>query len=279
MNYQIFNQSGGFPFQTETLHEMQKAYTLFNKFCDLAGNYAIISGCLVTGGAVSNGAVFINGELLEFKGGQLGADVIIVEEITAQEFEDGNDKNVLFVRYATFGIGATSFPWTNFKRPKTTVELTEEKAEQSLIETLITRIEALEAISPASFTVGMIMAFGRPRAEIPLGWAEHTTAQGKTLIGQDPNYDSNTNGDRTNYNLQTLGYRGGKREHQLTTAEMPSHNHNVPNTDSSLIAHQSNGIATGGGGLGFVGIASAGGDLKHTIMSPYEVVHWIKYVG
>ncbi|SNB21875.1 hypothetical protein KU06062659_790014 [Flavobacterium psychrophilum] len=125
MNYQIFNQSGGFPFQTETLHEMQKAYTLFNKFCDLAGNYAIISGCLVTGGAVSNGAVFINGELLEFKGGQLGADVIIVEEITAQEFEDGNDKNVLFVRYATFGIGATSFPWTNFKRPKTTIELTE----------------------------------------------------------------------------------------------------------------------------------------------------------
>ncbi|MCB6232332.1 hypothetical protein LIS90_13860, partial [Flavobacterium psychrophilum] len=37
----------------------------------------------------------------------------------------GNDKNVLFVRYATFGIGATSFPWTNFKRPKTTIELTE----------------------------------------------------------------------------------------------------------------------------------------------------------
>jgi hypothetical protein len=279
MNRQNFNQSGGFPIKTQTLDEMQKSWSVFNSLGDLAGNFAIISGCVVTGSLVSNGAVFINGELLEFRGGQIGTDVIIVEEITQKEFKDGTEKEVLFVRYANFGIGVTSFPWTNFKRPKTTIQLTEEKAEQTLIETLIDRIEALEAIKPASFTVGMIMAFGRPRSEIPLGWAEHTTAQGKTLIGQDPNYDSNTSGDRTNYNLQTLGYRGGKREHQLTKAEMPSHNHNVPNTDSSLIAHQANGIETGGGGLGFVGIADAGGDLKHTIMSPYEVVHWIKYVG
>ena len=155
MNRQNFNQSGGFPLQTETLNDMQKAYELFNGLGNIAGNFAIISGCVVTGAVVSNGAVFINGELLDFRGGQIGTDVIIVEEITAQEFEDGNDKNVLFVRYATFGIGATSFPWAGFKRPKTTVQLTDDvtqinqilptKADSLIIQTLINRIVVLEA--------------------------------------------------------------------------------------------------------------------------------------
>lgn len=154
MNKQEFNQSGGFPIQTETLSEMQKAYNLLNLLGDLAGNFSVISGCVVTGATVSNGAVFINGELLEFRGGQIGTSVIIVEEITPQEFEDGNDKNVLYTRYATFGISTSSFPWSNFKKPKTTIQLTDdvvtifqdltEKAEISVIQGLIYRIIDLE---------------------------------------------------------------------------------------------------------------------------------------
>lgn len=156
MNRQNFNQAGGFPLQTETLDNMQKAYELFNAMGNIAGNFSIVLGCEVTGALVNNGVVYINGELLEFRGGQLGTDVIIVEEITSQEFEDGNDKDVLFVRYATFGVGLISYPWSNFKRPKTAVELTEDvvtingilpnKADVSVIQNLINRITYLEGL-------------------------------------------------------------------------------------------------------------------------------------
>lgn len=278
MNTQNFNQSGGFPLQTETLDNMQTAYDIFNNLGNIAGNFSIILGCQATGSLVSNGVVYINKELLEFRGGQIGTDVIIVEEITAQEFEDGNEKDVLHVRYATFGIGSTSFSWTNFKRPKTTIELTEQKAEQTLIDTLITRILALEARPQSNVPIGLIAVWDRPANEIPTGWQEYQALRGRMPIGLDPAYDSNTSLDLTNYNLQTLNYNGGKREHKLTVSEMPAHNHS-PGGDSSFIMHGSNGIQAGNSGLGFSGIATQGQDKAHTNMSPYRVVHFIKYVG
>ena len=155
MNNQNFNQGGGFPIKTQTLDEMQKAWSLLNVLGDLAGNFSIISGCIVTGATVSNGAVFINGEVFEFRGGQLGSTVIIVTEVTPKEFKDGTDKDVLYIRYVTFGIGVGSFAWANFKRPKTTIELTEDvaaietelikKVDTTIIQVLIDRIEDLEA--------------------------------------------------------------------------------------------------------------------------------------
>ncbi|MEO8236404.1 MAG: hypothetical protein ABI549_13385 [Flavobacterium sp.] len=279
MNIQNFNQSGGFPLQTETLDEMQKAYELFNKFGDLAGNFAIISGCEVTGSLVSDGAVFINGELLEFRGGNIGDDVIIVQIATAQEFEDGNDKDVIFVRYATFGIGITSFPWTNFKRPKTTIQLTEQKAEQTLIDTLITRITALEARPIANVPIDAVLIWGKPANEIPVGWIEYQPLRGKTPIGLDPDYDSNTNGDNTNYNLQTLGYSGGKREHSITKPEMPSYKL-TRTVGNETVAGGSSNIWSNNAGTSYTEeIASGGQDKAHTNMSPYRVVHFIQYKG
>jgi hypothetical protein len=145
MNTQNFNQSDGFPLETETLDEMQKAYLFLQHFGHLAGNYSIISGCEVSNGVVSDGAIFLNGELLEFKGANLGADIIIVQTVTPNEFENATEKDVLYKRHATFGFGLNSIPWANFKRFKNVVELTEQKAELTLIETLIDRIENLEA--------------------------------------------------------------------------------------------------------------------------------------
>jgi hypothetical protein len=278
MNTQNFNQSGGFPLQTETLNNMQTAYDIFNNLGNIAGNFSIILGCQVTGSLVANGVVYINQELLEFRGGQIGTDVIIVEEITAQEFEDGNEKDVLYVRYATFGLGATSFPWINFKRPKTTIELTEQKAEQTLIETLITRITALENRPVANVPIGMIAIWDRPFNEIPVGWSEYQPLRGRMPIGLDPNYDNNVTGDRTNYNLQTLNYNGGKREHATTLEETATHSHKYLRSKDYGSA---SGNATGHPDLGFDWIDSeaVGGGKAHTNMSPYRVVHFIKYNG
>jgi hypothetical protein len=124
MNKQNFNQSGGFPIKTQTLDEMQKSWTLLNALGDLAGNFSIIQGCVTTGANVSDGVVFINGEVLEFRGSMVGASVIIVEEVTPREFKDASTKNVLYVRYAAFGSGVVSFAWADFKRNSTLAALT-----------------------------------------------------------------------------------------------------------------------------------------------------------
>lgn len=123
MNTLNFNQSGGFPLETNILDEMQKAYEIFNALGSIAGNFSIISGCEVVEGTAANGVVFINGEVLEFVGGAVQDNVKIVEAITAKEFEDLNTRDVIYTRHATFGTAAVQWPWVDFKRPIPTKDL------------------------------------------------------------------------------------------------------------------------------------------------------------
>lgn len=276
MNTQNFNQSGGFPIKTQTLDEMQKSWSVFNELGHLAGNFAIISGCIVTGSTVSNGAVFINNEVLEFRGGQIGTTVIIVQEVTQKEFKDGSEKDVLFIRYATFGVGVNSIPWVNFKRSKTTVALTEDKAEQSLINTLITRIETLEARPPSNIPLYGIIIFDRPVSEIPAGWVEYLPLRGKSPLGHDINYTQGT--DRINHNLNILGYAAGEREHKITQAETANYNL-TRNVGFHIVAGGPNVIwASEAGGHATQTLNSGGGDLPHNNMQPNRIVHFIQRV-
>jgi len=123
MNTFNFNQSGGFPLETNILDEMQKAYEIFNALGSIAGNFSIISGCEVVGSTAADGVVFINGEVLPFIGGTVTTNVKIVEAITALEFEDLNTRDVIYKRHATFGTAAVVYPWADFKRPIATKDL------------------------------------------------------------------------------------------------------------------------------------------------------------
>lgn len=111
-----FQQSFGFPFETNTLHEMQEAYTIFNALGELAGNKTIIQGCETSNQNVSDGVIYVDGELLEFRGGIQQANVAIREEVTKVEFEDGEQKDTYFKRYAEFGTAIDAIPWSDFKR-------------------------------------------------------------------------------------------------------------------------------------------------------------------
>lgn len=116
MNKAKFQETGGFPMETDTLDFMQSAYTIFNALADVTGHLTILKGCIVTGSSVSDGVVAINGEVLAFKGGGLGPNVLIKEDKKKKNFEDGSAKDVYLDRYVTFGTSPSSFPWSSFKR-------------------------------------------------------------------------------------------------------------------------------------------------------------------
>lgn len=125
MNVTNFIQTGGFPLKGERLQELQTAYSIFNSLGALAGNLTIISGCELLGTTIGNGFVYIDGELLEFRVGAVtpSSTVIIIEEAVNREFENAEIKTVHTIRYATFGTAATSWLWTDFKRPIETKEI------------------------------------------------------------------------------------------------------------------------------------------------------------
>jgi len=157
MNKSKFITTGGYPLKAERLQEQQTAYQIFNSFGSLAGNLTIISGCETIGTTVQNGFVFIDGELLEFRGAVATSTsrVIIIEESVNRGFENGIIKEVYTIRYATFGTNETSWLWTDFKRSfetknipanlVTQLEKVDTKEDKTIVAALIERIEALEA--------------------------------------------------------------------------------------------------------------------------------------
>jgi microcystin-dependent protein len=191
MNILNFSNTGGFPFDTNTLDFMQDSYNLLNAIGEIAGNLTILKGCVVAGTSVSDGVVFINGEVLAFKGGA-GSKVIIKEDVTQLPFEDGSSKDVERVRYATFGLASTSFLWSDFTR-------------------------AQRAIVPR----GLISMWSGAIDSLPQGWTlcdgnnGTPDLSGRFVVGYDTSI--------TDYN--SIGKTGGVKEVVLTKAEMPSHKH------------------------------------------------------
>lgn len=280
MNTQNFNQSGGFPIKTQTLDEMQKAYSLFNSLGKLAGDFGIISGCVVSGTAVSDGVVFINDEVLPFQGGQIGTNVIIVETITQKEFKDGSTKDVVYTRHATFGVATTSYPWSNFLPSFPTTQIPaalDLKEDKTVVTALLARIVALEARPPSNIPLWGIILFDRPAADIPAGWAEYIPLKGRMAVGHDDSYTQDT--DQIDYQFNTLGYAGGAKEHQLTKAELPNYNllRNVGLLVYSGIGSLFAWSSEPGAGATQV-INSGGSDKPHNNMSPYRIVKYIQRV-
>ena len=169
MNKINFNQTGGFPLSTNILDAMQSAYAIFNQLGSLAGNKAIISGCEQLGNTVADGVIFLNGEILPFKGGAIGTSIIIKEESESRVFEDGATKPVIFKKYATFGssLPEKTFAWVEFKRFENLLNLTEKKAEKTELDKSIKRIEKLEEQKPV---IGEIKQGIFDLGNLPEGW-------------------------------------------------------------------------------------------------------------
>ena len=265
MNRYNFQQTGGFPLETDTLNNMQVAYSLFNALGEISGNKTIVTGCEEVAGVVSNGVVYLNGELLEFRGGSIQTHVRLIEIPTSKEFEDGSFKEVFYERYVTFSSGPDEIPWNEF-----------------------TRLISISEIQKRLIPIGVINMWSGAINEIPIGWAlcDGTNGtpnlKGRFIVG----YDS---GD-SDYNQ--IGKADGAKTVTLTEAQIPSHTHDLDDYDAdgpgTLDANgyylQGKGKfyyanPAGGNLKGKNHVKSKGGGQSHENRPPYYTLAYIMFIG
>jgi hypothetical protein len=149
----------GLQFTQDTLDFMQQSYR--DAFAGLSlflGDFVIVTGVIASGGNYSNGWVAINGELLPFVGGLIAPNIIIEEIDGTEEFADGSNKNVRFIRQAkSANTGGT--PIANFVRLKSVKVLTNEVAQALAdIANVITNVNNRVAKSGDTMTGALAMS-------------------------------------------------------------------------------------------------------------------------
>ena len=266
MNVVRYKQTGGFPLDTNNLDFLQSSFHILNTLGNLAGDMVVISGCEITGNTVSNGVVYVNKEVLEFRGGSLSANVFIKEEAVSGTFEDGSFKPIEITRYVTFGSSTPekTFKWEDFKRVDNLIQQGVKNADFEK------RIKALEN-KKSPVPIGLIAIWGKPASEpIPEGWRECTDLRGRFPLGWNP--------DDEDFNQ--LGKEGGAKTHTLTIDEMPSHSHKVPvfaggSATGNRDGHPDNWIDNNR----TVDSHSVGGNSPHNNMPPYRIIKFIEFIG
>ena len=256
MNKTNFTQTGGWPLKSERLQELQTAYSIFNAYGSLAGNLTIISGCETLGTTVTDGVVFIDGELYDFKSASVtpSSTVIIIETPINRGFKNGVVKTVHTLRYATFGTAETSWPWSDFERLDPITEL-------------MRRLSVVEKKTAVFQAGGGMIFWNKPANEIPEGYQEVVGWRGRMPVGFD-NVQSEFN---------VMGKTGGQKNKTLSIAEMPSHTHDI-----DLVDETGSGAPAGGNPAGASNgtgkTKSQGGGVPFSIMNPYRVVMFIEFI-
>ena len=275
MNIVRYKQTGGFPLATNNLDFLQSSFHILNTLGNLAGDMVVISGCEITGNTVSNGVVYVNKEVLEFRGGSLSANVFIKEEAVSGTFEDGSFKPIEITRYVTFGSSTPdkTFKWEDFKRVENLIQQGVKNADFEK------RIEALEN-KKSPVPIGLIAIWGKSASEpIPEGWKECTDLRGRMPLGWNP--------DDTDFS--ELLKNDGEKTHQLKVHELP-----VIEGGFETVTHMTRlgtGVVRGvsGGQAQIAGGASQwlheqmelkfGGNQPHNNMPPYRIIKFIEFIG
>lgn len=275
MNYIGFNQDGGFRLSTNILNAVQAGYSLFNALGFIAGDKTIITGCVVTGNNVSDGVVFLNGQVYTFKGGNLGTNVIVKETITSYPFQNGAVKPVLYDRYVGFGSGLPeeTYLWADFKRVFQTKDI------QSFKDNHEQRILALE--SKQTFEIGMVMRYDQPLVVLPpLGWVDHNPEeeQGRVWVARSTTDDDFGLGDTGGFKTTKLTpgqlpKMEGRFETLTGNGVVPSGIASYPYSSPALISGGSSNFSHKGVTISF------GNNEAQTNLQPYVGVRFIKYLG
>lgn len=285
MNNLKFMQTGGVPFTNDVAAEFEKAYKIFNAYGAIAGDKTIISGCVVTGESVSDGFIYVAGELFYFEGGYVSEKIALHEDVVEKVFEDQVSRGLIYVRTLKFSNAIENvWNWSDFKRIDT-------------ILALMTRLDALEAsqtITNAKLAIftqgGVVFPWFKDISEIPEGFAPVWNIKGRTIVGLDPN----------DTDFDTVGKLFGDKKHTLTVSELPNHrfslfggdginttqiNQNPNGTAASVFDSPSansdwNGaITTAAGEASFGKTNYLGNNQPHNNVQPSIVAHYIEWVG
>lgn len=282
MNKAEFLQTGGFPFETNTLDFMQNTYTLFNAFGHLAGATVIVSGCETIGARTNDGVVFYNGELLKFVGGVNQSTVVVKETVSSAIFEDGDTKDVYKERYITFGTGTAQIAWSSFTGIESLTSL------KTMIDNLQPHFKEVSHV-----TVSVTNADLRPGWFIANGENGTNNLLGKAIFGYDPTDDD----------FKVVGASGGDKSKNIYLANLPkvtmtattstdSHNHTVNNVWHGRKVEIEDGNGANIADDGFTNKTTStdshnhtvtmvlnGGGEKLVILPPHIVAIPIQYIG
>ncbi len=168
----------------------------------------------------------------------------------------------------------------------------------TLIDSLLDRITALENKPATAVPIGMIAIWGKP-APFPEGWEEYTPLRGRMPVGlYNPNSQERgeqQDADRGNgityyrdsngfavFPFETIGNTDGRIGKKLSINEIPPHTHTETrlkdNTSNNTIHYESVGDDHHAG-YESVASGSAGGGQSFSILNPYRVVQFIEYTG
>lgn len=278
MNNINLQQSGGFPLETETLNFMQSAYASLQAIAALGGERYILSGCIEQGGNVGDGFVFVAGEVLEFRGGAKLTNIVVRQEVESRPFENGQVKDVFYKRYATFGTDENQIPWASLVRLKTLDQFRNLPNETSSAIDLSSEVHlaTAKAVKLLNDKIDILLKgkliymYSGPINAIPAGFVLCDGQNGtpdlrdKFILGAGNSYP--------------VGAVGGEKDHMLTIAEMPEHDHIMPaqptidapvtvgsSGSGNRVTPQYTNRTTG----------KAGGNAAHNNMPPYFALAFI----
>ncbi|AYD48191.1 hypothetical protein [Arachidicoccus soli] len=243
MNRLDLTQAGGLWTYQDTLKFMQDSYApLIAAITAALGNNVIISGCVLTGSAVSAGWLIFNGELLPLAAGAYATNVTVQETPTNEQFDDGTQKPVYYVRTAILSNAAVGVAFNSFAQIKTlgafknlpTSAGDDYSAANDNILATITALFNLKQELAGQVPPGIISMWSGTIANIPAGWAICDGTEGtpnltdKFIVGAGLNY--------------AIGDQGGEKTHTLSKGELP-HIDAAGNSPSGTVAE---------GGAGFI---------------------------
>nr|WP_297164247.1 tail fiber protein [uncultured Dysgonomonas sp.] len=228
MNKVNITAKDDFPMDSDGMDFIKKMIHQAYKLAKLGGANYIVEGCLEVNGEISDGSMVIEGELMEFKGGQKKDYVVIVETKETVYDEEGTGEvkeypEAYISRYATFADDG-KLKWDGIKRIVTNLEL-DNRIASLRGEPLSIKLDYTGRVDriPDNY----MLADGRvlKTADYPdLAWfygAENLESfklpdlRRYFIVGYDPSHKDYTE----------IGSTGGAEEVTLQISNLPSHDH------------------------------------------------------
>lgn len=165
-----------FPLTTNVLKFMQTAYSNLEKFAaGFAGDNFILSGCVVTGSAVSSGWVVINGRLMPFSSGSVQTYVKVVTTQTIVTVDTGTRTETTY--NAEFGTGTSQIAWASLDANRAYNLLLQIQTVESSLGDLITALQdALGALETRVDTLEEVV-----ETIVPIGTWDLGSESDKTI--------------------------------------------------------------------------------------------------